>query len=252
MQNTEEIVAVRAQNLSRELSGTNAVNDVSFEIQFGKVYGLLGPNGAGKTTTLRMLACLLQPSAGSLEICGMDVVKNTQLVKRDVGFLTSGMKLYESFTPEECFNIFGRLRSMDAVTIKDRVDQLVTELELQDFFRKRIGKLSTGQHQRVTIANTLLHNPRVLILDEITLSLDIISTAFVLNIVKKERDRGRCIIFSTHSMSEAEYLCDEIGFIYKGTLVKQGSPKDIISSQKTSNLTDAFLSVMNSEKAKES
>jgi len=237
-------IAIKATKLSRELSGVEAVRDVSFKAHFGRIFGLLGPNGAGKTTTLRMLACLLEPSTGSLEICGNSISNRLEEVKRDIGFMTSGMKLYEAFTPEESLLYFGRLRGMSKASLRQKIDQLVADFEMSQFYRKRFGKLSSGEQQRTTIANALLHDPKILILDEITLSLDVISSAVILDFIKRERDRGRCIVFSTHSMGEAEYLCDDIGFIHQGQIITQGTARKIIHGSGAGSLTEAFLNAV--------
>ena len=233
--------AIRVKNLSRELSGVDAVQDISFDVSFGKILGLLGPNGAGKTTTLRILAGLLAPTSGYIEICGKKIPDELMEVRRRVGFLTYGMKLYSGFSLLENLKFFGQLRQLNRGTLTSRIDRLVEELGLAPFCKKRFEKLSSGEQQRATIANTLLHDPEVLILDEITLSLDVISSAFIIEFIKRERNRGKCILFSTHVMSEAEFLCDEIALIFKGRLIDHGSSHDLIARHNAQNLTAAFL-----------
>ncbi|MBI3558727.1 MAG: ATP-binding cassette domain-containing protein [Deltaproteobacteria bacterium] len=237
-------VAIRAQNLARELAGVQAVKNITFEARFGSIVGLLGPNGAGKTTTLRILAGLLAPSQGTVEICGLRLPENQSAIKRQVGFLTSGMRLYDAFSPIESMAYFGSLHELERSALKHRIAQLVQDFGMQAFARKPFGKLSAGEKQRATIANTLVHDPRILILDEITLSLDVHSSAFILDFVRRERALGKCVIFSTHIMSEAEYLCDEIALIHGGQIIDRGSPPELIARYRGANLTAAFLSAV--------
>ncbi len=184
-------IAIRVKNLVRELAGVQAVRDITLDAHFGRVTGLLGPNGAGKTTSLRIMAGLLAPTAGTVEICGLRLPENQCEIKRQVGFLTSGMRLYDAFSPVESMTYFGRLHELESRELRIRVEKLVADFGMQAFAHKAFGKLSAGEKQRATIANTLVHDPRVLILDEITLSLDVHSSAFILDFVRRERAAGK-------------------------------------------------------------
>ncbi|HUP57875.1 MAG TPA: ATP-binding cassette domain-containing protein [Bdellovibrionota bacterium] len=236
--------AIRASELTRELGGVLAVNSVSFEARFGQILGILGPNGAGKTTLLRMLSGLLVPSLGVLEICGRRSPDELTAIKKEVGFLTGTMKLYGTLTPVESLNYLGTLRRMPPAEIRARSEELIAELGMSHFCKKRFARLSAGERQRAQIAATLLHNPRILILDEVTVSLDIMTSEAVLRFVKREKERGKCILFSTHVMSEAEYLCDEILMLHKGRVLDRGAGPALIQRHGARNLTEAFLSAV--------
>jgi sodium transport system ATP-binding protein len=236
--------AIRVSSVTREMSGVLAVNSVSFEARFGSILGVLGPNGAGKTTLLRMLAGLLIPSAGTLEVCGRRSPDELAAIKREVGFLTGTMRLYAALTPLESLEFLGAMRRMPQHHIRSRCDELIAELGMQSFCRKRFSKLSTGERQRAQVAGALLHDPRVLVLDEITVSMDIMASEAVLSFIRRERERGKCVLYSTHVMSEAEYLCDQILMIHRGRVLDQGASRELIGRHRASNLTEAFLAAV--------
>jgi sodium transport system ATP-binding protein len=238
------IPAVRVSRLTRELGGVLAVNDVSFQARFGGILGVLGPNGAGKTTLLRMLAGLLVPSEGELEICGHRSPEDLARIKQEVGFLTGTMRLYAALTPLESLAFLGGLRGMSREKIRRRCEELVEALGMHSFCKKRFGKLSAGERQRAQVAGAILHDPKVLILDEITVSMDIMAAEAVLRWVRKEKEQGKCVLFSTHIMSEAEYLCDEILMIHRGRVLDQGESRQLISRHGAGNLTEAFLAAV--------
>jgi sodium transport system ATP-binding protein len=236
--------AIRVEGLSRSLGGVPAVRDVSFRAERGQVFGLLGPNGAGKTTTLRILAGLLAPGGGLVEVCGLRYPEELPRIQRQVGFLTGGMQLYESFTPVESLRFFGELRGIARAELGRRIEQLVDEFQLAGFARRRFGALSSGEKQRAAIANAVLHEPSVLILDEVTVSLDVISTSLILEFVARERARGRCVVFSTHVLGEAEALCDRITLLHEGLVVESGTPAEVIQRHGARHLTEAFLAAV--------
>jgi sodium transport system ATP-binding protein len=233
--------AISIIRLTKKLTEVLAVDEISLEIPFGSVFGLLGPNGAGKTTTLRMLAGHLVPTSGQITVCGRRIPQELAEAKREIGFLSGGMELYERLTPRENLKVFARLREMRPDLQRRRIDELIAQLDMGSFCDRRFGQLSAGQKQRALIANTVIHDPRVLILDEITASLDIISSSFMMEFIRSARDRGKCIVFSTHVMSEAEYLCDRIALIYGGKIVGEGSARELITAEGAENLTEAFL-----------
>lgn len=218
-----------------------AVDSVSFEVKSGEIYGLLGPNGAGKTTTLRILAAMLTPNSGRIHICGYDVLKEPEKVKAKIGFLSGDTGLYARLTPVEMLRYFGRLNRMNEDDIKKRIEEIITAFDITEFKNKRCEHLSTGQKQRVSIARTVFHSPDVLILDEPTAGLDVISSQYILNFIRKERDKGKSILFSTHNMSEAELLCDRIGLLHKGRLLDEGTLPQLKNNANKKNLTEVFL-----------
>ncbi len=232
---------VKVQNLTRRYGDVLAVDDVSFEVQAGEIFGLLGPNGAGKSTTLRMLATLLTPDEGQAEICGFDLQGDTEAIRYRIGYQTGDTRLYERLRPEEFLRYFGRLHNLDSYKMELRIDELVDLLDLKDFLNRACGTLSTGQQQRVSLARALLHDPPVLILDEPTSGLDIISSQFILQFLRDERERGKAILYSTHIMSEAELLCDRLGLLYKGRMMRTGMLSDLLTQTNTTSLTRAFL-----------
>src|SRR5271154_1638682 len=200
-----------------------AVDNVSFTCQPGKIYGLLGPTGAGKTTTLRMLATILEPTDGTAIINGFDVVEHPEKVRANVGFLSTATALYPRLTAQEMVEYFGRLNGLDEPTLKKRIDDIFNRLDMNSFRDRRCDKLSTGMKQKTSIARTLVHDPPVMIFDEPTLGLDVMTARSIVRFVRECRDRGKTVIYSTHVMSEAEKLCDVIGIIHGGRLRAEGT-----------------------------
>jgi sodium transport system ATP-binding protein len=230
-----------ADNLVKRYDGVTAVDGLSLGVRAGEVVGLLGPNGAGKTTTLRMLAGILAPSSGRVLVGGIDVAARPLEAKQRIGFLSGDTQLYQRLTPREVLHYFGTLYSMDPARLARRVEALIESLEMSAFAGRPCGTLSAGQKQRANIARAFLHEPSVLILDEPTTALDVISGRFIVEAIRRERALGRAILFSTHIMSEAEYLCDRIALIHEGRLVDDGPLPELLARAGCSNLTDAFL-----------
>ncbi len=219
----------------------DAVREVSFTVPPGTIYGLLGPNGAGKTTLLRMLATILSPTSGRCIVAGADTVKNPQEARRRIGFLSGNTRLYGRLSPAEILRYFGRLYGMDDASIATRTEELASALGMADILGRRCEGLSTGQSQKTNIARVLVHDPPVLILDEPTLGLDIMTSRAILDFISESRTRGRTVLFSTHYMTEAEQLCDRIGLIHKGLLLAEGSKEELYARTDARNLQDAFL-----------
>ena len=218
-----------------------AVRDVSFTCAPGRIFSLLGPNGAGKTTTLRMIATLLRPTDGSISVSGYDVVEKSPDVRRRIGFLTGSTNLYERLTPAEVVKYFADLHGMDDATFKRRKDALFTSLGIHDFSTKRIGQLSTGMKQKVSIARTMIHDPEVVIFDEPTSGLDVISAAAIIDLIRDCAAQGKTVIFSSHIMSEVDLLCDELAIIDKGRLVYADTMDAFRALSGTASLTETFI-----------
>src|SRR5258707_275576 len=195
-----------------------AVDGVSFRCEPGRIYGLLGANGAGKTTTLRILATILEPSDGTAMICGHDVVEEPEKVRAKVGFLSTATALYPRLTAQELVEYFGRLNGLDENTLKKRIDEIFARLDMDGFRDQRCDKLSTGMKQKTSIARTLVHDPPVMIFDEPTLGLDIMTALTIIEFIRECRDRDKTGIFSTHVMREVEKVCDMGGIIQAGKL----------------------------------
>lgn len=214
---------LKVSDLTKRFGDFTAVNGVSFEIRPGQILGLLGPNGAGKTTTLRMLATILEPTSGTATVAGFDIRTQPEDVRRNIGYLSGSTALYERLTAREMVAYFGELNGMTAAEIKPRIEEIFTELDMQEFADRRCDKLSTGQKQRVSIARTIIHRPPVLFFDEPTSGLDILSADTILRFIRRCRNEGRTVVFSTHIMSEVEALCDRIAVIYKGRIAGIGT-----------------------------
>lgn len=221
-----------------------ADDNISFQAKEGEIVGILGPNGAGKTTLLRMLAGIMEPTSGEIVIDGMSYNENSLEIKKDIAFLSGNTKLYKDFSTVELLKICGEFYELDSKTIEKRTDEIIKQLNMKKFMYQKIGDLSTGQQQRVGIARCLIHDPKYYILDEATSGLDIISSQVILNFVKNEKKRGKCILYSTHYMEEAENICDKVILIHKGKVVKTGTPKSIEKETETTNLRDAFFSII--------
>ncbi|MBU4228468.1 ATP-binding cassette domain-containing protein [bacterium] len=222
-----------------------AVNNLQFNCQKGQVFGLLGPNGAGKTTTLRILATMILPTKGEIMVNGLDIVKHAAKVRRQIGFLSSETGLYDRFTPRETILFFGRINGMEDKIIEKRMAEIFQNLDMEDFQDVRVNKLSTGMKQKLSIARSIIHNPPVLILDEPTVGLDIITAKTVIEYVKSFRDQGKCIIYSTHIMREAEKLCDRIAIIHQGNLIAQGTLEELKKNSLFDDLEEIFFELIN-------
>lgn len=224
-----------------------AVNKVSFSCDKGEVFGLLGPNGAGKTTTLQMISTLVKPTSGSVTVNGFDVVKEPIMVRKQIGFTSSDTGLYERLTPKEILRYFARLHKYPEKNLESRIELLATQLNMLDFIDTRAHKLSTGMKQKVSLARALIHDPPILILDEPTSGLDVITSQVVHEIVRACREEGKCIVFSTHIMNEAEKLCDRIGIIYNGILHAIGTLEELREKTGKQDLEEIFLAVVQNQ-----
>jgi sodium transport system ATP-binding protein len=234
-------LTLHAEALNKSFGDVNAVQDVSLDVHAGEVVGLLGPNGAGKTTILRMIAGILTPDSGRVLIDGIDIAEEPLAAKQKIGFHSGDTQLYQRLNPKEALAYFGRLYGMTERRIEERVDELVRQLEMASFAERPCSTLSSGQKQRANIARAFLHEPELLILDEPTNALDIVSGQFIVEAIRREKAAGRAVLFSTHIMGEAEYLCDRIALLHKGRLVDQGTLPELLERSGCQNLTDAFL-----------
>lgn len=240
------------QQMKTKKNVKKAAENISLVAKEGQIYGLLGPNGAGKTTTLRCVATLLKPTEGSVKVCGYDTVKDPEKVRENIGFLTNEIKLDPQFSPKYMFEFFGRLHGMDEKTINERREKLFSYFEITPFQDKKIDELSTGMKQKAAIAVSLAHDPKVVIFDEPTNGLDIVTARGVIDYLKILKAEGKVVIISTHIMNEAERLCDRIGIIIQGKKVIEGTLKEILEKTNTKELEDAFFElykVYNKEEA---
>jgi sodium transport system ATP-binding protein len=218
-----------------------AISDISFECQPGAIYGLLGPNGAGKTTTLRILSTVLKPSGGHATIAGYDVVANPAEVRASIGYMSANTGIYDRMTAWELVEYFGTLYGMSPDRLRSRMEDIFEWLQMNDFRDMLGSKMSTGMKQKVSIARTIVHDPPVLIFDEPTSGLDVLVARAVLQNIIELRDRGKTIIFSTHSMHEVEKLCARVAIIHKGRLQVEGAPRELLERFDQPDLEELFF-----------
>jgi sodium transport system ATP-binding protein len=240
---------VRTDSLSKlfvdpKRGDVKAVQNATFEAQPGQIVGLLGKNGAGKSTLLRMLSTVLTPSSGKAWVSDFDIVANPTEVRRSIGFMSTSTALYGRMSPREILGYFGELHGLQGASLKAKVDELISRLDIGSYADGLCDKLSTGQKQRVNIARTLIHDPQVLFFDEPTSGLDVVMSQDVMRFVEEERERGKTIIYCTHIMSEVERLCDHIVCIHDGELKGQGSIEALKAQTGESSLEKAFLKVV--------
>ena len=217
------------------------MNDVSFKVEKGQIFGLLGPNGAGKTTLMQMIATLLMPTSGLVSICGMDTTSSAQEVRKRIGFLTTEIKLDPLSTPNQLFRFFSELYDIPEEEIEARKQESFTRFGITPFADKRIAELSTGMKQKVSIVISLIHRPEVIIFDEPTNGLDILTSRQVMDYLLELKEKNCCVLLSTHIFSVAEQLCDEIAILVDGRIVDQGSAADLTEKTGSKNFEEAFF-----------
>lgn len=247
-----EETAMRAENLKKtfQLSAKQrktqktaertktAVDELSFTVKKGEIYGLLGPNGAGKTTTLRMLATLIKPDSGDAFVNGRSVTKEADKVRNEIGFLTSELKPDEFFTPSYLFDFYSELHGMSEARRNERKALLFSRFGIDNFADTKISDLSTGMKQKVSIAISLVHDPDFIIFDEPTNGLDVLTAKTVTDFLLEQKERGKTVLLSTHIFSLVEKICDRAGIIIDGKMAKEGSVKELTAEK---SLEDAFF-----------
>lgn len=223
-----------------------AVDGVSFEAFPGEIFGLLGPNGAGKTTTLRCISTLIKPDSGTIHIMGHDSENEIQ-VKRNIGFLTNELKLEEQMTPNYAFEYFGKFYNLTKEEIDNRKKELFTRFGVDKFAEVKIGDLSTGMKQKVSIVVSLVHNPEIIIFDEPTNGLDVLTAKTVTDYLEELSQKGKTVIISTHIMSLAQKLCQRVGIIINGKMVICDNLENILSKYNSNDLEDVFFELYKKE-----
>ena len=232
-------------------SEIKAVDDISLTVREGEIVGILGPNGAGKTTLLRRMSRLMKPTRGQVSNrIGQTEMTDEIEVKRHIGYLSNNTKLYGRLSTRELLQMLGTIYGIPEETVEERIRQISEVLSMDAFLDNRIEKLSTGQTQRASIARCLVHDPQVYIFDEPTLGLDIISSAAIIDFMKRERERGKTVLYSTHYMEEAEYLCDRIVLIHQGKIIREGTPAELKERTKKDSLRDVFSGLILEEDGK--
>lgn len=232
------------QKNKREKEEFYADKGITFEAHDGEIIGILGPNGAGKTTLLRMIAGILEPTEGTIEFDGLNYKNNEIEIKENIAYLSGNTKLYDTLTTYELLKMCAQIYGIDKQKAEKRIKEITDILDMQNFLNNKIGNLSTGQTQKVNIARCLIHDPKYYILDEATTGLDIISSQIILDFIKKEKARGKTILYSTHYMEEAENICDRVIMINKGVIINSGTPSKIKEDTNTTNLRDAFFQMI--------
>ncbi len=218
-----------------------AVDDVGFVCKPGRIFALLGPNGAGKTTTLRMIATLLRPDAGTIQIAGVDALADPVAARRKLGFLTGSTKLYERLTAEETLRYYAGLAGVSDADYRRRRDALFAALGIDAFADRRVGKLSTGMQQKVSIARTIIHDPEVIVFDEATSGLDVIAARAIIGFIRKCRDDGKTVLFSTHIMSEVTMLADDLAIVHGGKLIYSGTFAEFSAASGQLSVEEEFV-----------
>ena len=225
-------------NAKRKKEEFYADNGISFKAKDGEIIGIL------KTTLLRMIAGILEPTSGTISFDKLDYLHNEIEIKKSIAYLSGNTKLYNTLSPYELLKMCGNIYGVEEEKLEDRIKEISKKLNMDSFLYNRIENLSTGQTQRVNIARCLVHDPKYYILDEATSGLDIISSQIILEFIKEEKKRGKIILYSTHYMEEAENICDYVIMINKGKVIKEGTPSEIKKSTKTTNLRDAFFTLI--------
>ncbi len=233
----------KAKKEHNNLEKLIAVNNISFALNDGEIYGLLGPNGAGKTTTLRMISTMIKPTSGTILFDGEDIYSNLTKARKKIGFLTSELKLDDFFTADYTFNYMCSLYGLSNEEINANKKRLFDKFEIGPFKDRKIGSLSTGMKQKVSLAIALAHDPDIVIFDEPTNGLDVITAKVVEDFLIDLRNEGKTIIISTHIFSLVEKLCDRVGIIFDGVLVKESYLKDLVTEDK--NLETVFFELYN-------
>lgn len=238
---------IQVQGLSKSFGNVKAVQNVSFSAPDGQITGLLGPNGAGKSTTLRMLYTLLKPDSGTAQVDGFDVTQTPLEVQKRIGVLADARGIYSRLTSRENIRYFGQLHGLEGEALENQIDRLLVMLDMQSIANRKTEGFSTGEKLKVSIARTLVHNPRNVLLDEPTNGLDVMSTRAMRQFILQLRQEGKCVLFTSHIMQEVAALCDQIVIISQGEVAATGSPDDLRRQTGHENLEDAFVAALGSE-----
>ncbi len=234
---------ISVEGLSKRFGEVTAVDGVSFAARDGEVTGLLGPNGAGKTTTLRMLYGLMRPDGGRMAVDGVDAAADPAGVRARMGVLPDAHGLYQRLTAREHLRYFGRLRGLAGAALERRVEELVELLDMGAIAGRRAQGFSHGERTKVSLGRALVHDPRTVLMDEPTNGLDVGSTRAVRGLIRRMREEGRCVLFSSHIMQEVAALCDRIVILAEGRVAADGTPDELRARTGHANLEDAFVAL---------
>ncbi|MAT99278.1 MAG: ABC transporter [Anaerolineaceae bacterium] len=237
---------IEIRNLKKYYGDDNsikAVDDISFICPDGQITGLLGPNGAGKTTTLRMISGLIKPMGGTVIVDNHDVTNDPRGVRQALGVQADMNGVYPRLSPREQFRYYGRFYGLKGKELEGRIQAIIDELKMDEIADRRAEGFSRGQRQKVVLGRALVHNPPNIIMDEPTNGLDVMAVRDTRATIRAMRDQGRCVLFSTHYMDEAERLCDHIAIIVNGKIIAFGTPTDLMQKTSKDNLEDAFVAL---------
>ena len=234
--------AVAVERLEKTLGANAVLRGISLEAKAGEIFGLLGPNGAGKTTTLRIICTLLSPDAGTVDVLGFSTRTAPEEVRKRIGVVTADIGVYPRLSARENIEYFARLCGLSGANLDRKVDGVVERLDMGSFAKQRAESLSSGQKQKVAIARAIVHDPQVLMFDEPTSNLDVLASKEVREFMVEVKGRGKCVIFSTHVMHDAERLCDRITIIHQGRVVASGPTTEVRGEHR--DLEDAFLALV--------
>jgi sodium transport system ATP-binding protein len=234
--------AVRVDRLEKTLGKNKVLRRISLEANSGEIFGLLGPNGAGKTTTLRIICTLLSPDAGTVEVLGFDTRTAAEEVRRRVGVVTADIGVYPRLSARENIVYFAELSGVPDREVSRRVDAVIDRLDMAAFAKQRAESLSSGQKQKVAIARAIVHDPDILMFDEPTSNLDVLASRDIRDFMVEARGRGKCVIFSTHVLHDAERLCDRVTILHEGNVVATGATAEVRGAHR--DLEDAFLELV--------
>ncbi|MFR4948535.1 ATP-binding cassette domain-containing protein [Thomasclavelia spiroformis] len=233
---------LRVENLTKKFKKVTAVDNVSFEVNPGEIIGLLGENGAGKTTTLRMLATMLKPTSGNATIDGYNIIDNPNKIRERIGILFGGdVALYDRLTGRENMIYFAKLNGMSDLEANQAVNKIASELEISDYIDRPVGKYSRGMKQKVSLARSIIHQPDVMLFDEPSTGLDVLSSKLIHDFILKCKKDNKAIVFSSHNMYETEKLCDRIIIIHKGKIVASGTIEQLKKDYQKDSLEDLFI-----------
>jgi len=235
---------IKVDRIHKSFGEVHALRGVSFTAPDGKITGLLGPNGAGKSTMLRVLYTVLKPDEGSASIDGVDVVTDSLAARRRIGALPHGAGLYPHLSARENIAYYARLCGLEKGMLDERVDNIIKQLEIEDFADRRTKGFSQGQRTKVSLARALVHDPQNVILDEPTNGLDVMATRSLRDLILKLKDSGRCVLFSSHVMQEVAALCDDICIIAEGQVAIDDSVDGIRERTGCADLEDAFVAAI--------
>jgi len=238
---------IRLRDLHKSFGPVRALAGVTFDVADGRITGLLGPNGAGKTTALRILYGVLDPDRGSATVDGVDLATRRLEAQRRLGVLPHSHGLYPRLTAREHLRYFGRLHGRGGPALEARIEELAALLDMGAFLDRRTDGFSQGQRLKVALGKALVHDPRNVVLDEPTSGLDVAGTRAVRALLRRLRDDGRCILFSTHVMQEVSALCDQVVVIARGQVVADGTPDELRRSTGRESLEDAFVAAIGTE-----